>query len=202
MLNQLTKRREPLAFMLYLGIIGSSLLFFFIVLVFITKEVSNQQISLKIPGVFWASTAIILTSSSTLHWANKAFKEDRFRSYRLNISLTFICGIGFMVLQAIGWQQMIQRGITMSNNTGGMFIYILSGLHVVHALGGIIALGVANRDAFKRMEYIESYVYSVNPPNQLKLRLISIYWHFIDALWLVLFLFLVYHASQNPGNSH
>lgn len=202
MLNQLTKRREPLAFMLYLGIIGSSLLFFFIILVFITKEVSNQQINFKIPGVFWASTAIILTSSSTLHWANKAFKEERFRSYRLNISLTLICGIGFMILQAIGWQQMIQGGITMSNNTGGMFIYILSGLHLVHALGGIIALGVANRDAFKRMEYVESYVYSVNPPNQLKLRLISIYWHFIDALWLVLFLFLVYHASQNPGNSH
>lgn len=202
MLRRLTKRREPLAFMLYLGIVGSSLLFFFIVLVFITKEFSNQQINLKIPGVFWASTWIILTSSSTLHWANKSFKEERFRSYRLNISLTLMCGIGFMVLQAIGWRQMILSGITMSNNTGGMFIYILSGLHLIHALGGIVALGVANRDAFKRMEYVESYVYSVNPPNQLKLRLISIYWHFIDALWIILFLFLVYHASQNPGNSH
>lgn len=202
MLKHLTKRREPLAFMLYLGILGSSLLFFFIVLVFITKEFSNQQINLKIPGVFWASTWIILSSSSTLHWANKAFKEERFRSYRLNISLTLIFGIAFIVLQALGWQQMIAGGITMSNNTGGMFIYIISGLHLIHALGGIIALVVANRDAFKRMEYVESYVYSVNPPNQLKLRLISIYWHFIDALWLVLFIFLLYHASQNPGNSH
>lgn len=202
MLNQLTKRREPLSFMLYLGILGSSLLFFFIVLVFVTKEFNNQQIRLKIPGVFWASTFVILTSSSTLQWANKAFKEERFRSYRLNISLTLIFGIAFMILQAWGWRQMILRGITMSNNTGGMFIYILSGLHLVHALGGIIALGIANNDAFKRMEYVESYVYSVNPPNQLKLRLISIYWHFIDALWLLLFIFLLYHASQNPGNSH
>ncbi len=202
MLKQLTKRREPLSFMLYLGIIGSSLLFCFIILVFATKEFNNQQITFKIPGVFWASTFIILTSSSTLHWANKAFREERFRSYRLNISLTLIFGIAFMILQAWGWRQMILKGITMSNNTGGMFIYILSGLHLVHALGGIIALAVANNDAFKRMEYIESYVYSVNPPNQLKLRLISIYWHFIDALWLLLFIFLLYHATQNPGNSH
>ncbi|MBA4852961.1 cytochrome c oxidase subunit 3 [Emticicia sp. BO119] len=202
MLKQLTKRREPLSFMLYLGIMGSSLLFFFIILVFVAKEINNQQITIKIPGVFWASTCIIITSSSTLQWANKAFREERFRSYRLNISLTLICGILFMVLQALGWRQMILGGITMSNNTGGMFIYILSGLHLIHALVGIVALGVANRDAFKRMEYVESYVYSVNPPNQLKLRLISIYWHFIDALWLLLFLFLLYHASQNQGNSH
>lgn len=202
MLKQLTKRREPLSFMLYLGIIGSSLLFCFIIIVFATKEFKNQEITFKIPGVFWASTFIILTSSSTLHWANKAFREERFRSYRLNISLTLILGITFMLLQAWGWRQMILQGITMSNNTAGMFIYVLSGLHLVHALGGIIALAIANNDAFKRMEYVESYVYSVNPPNQLKLRLISIYWHFIDALWLLLFIFLLYHASQNPGNSH
>lgn len=202
MLKQLTKRREPFSFMLYLGIVSSSLLFFFIILVFITKDLGSQPIPLKIPGVFWGSAVVILISSSTLHWANKAFREERFRSYRLNISLTLICSILFLILQALGWRQMIMSGITMSNNTGGMFIYILSGLHIVHALGGIIALGVANRDAFKRMAYVDSYVYSVNPPNQLKLKLISTYWHFVDVLWILLFLFLLYHAAQNPGNSN
>ena len=202
MANYLTKRREPFAFMLYLSMIGSGLIFFFIIVVFITKEFSNQSIKLNIPKVFWASTWVILCSSSTLHWANKSFREERFRSYRLNISLTLIAGIAFIILQGLGWRQMIMEGVTMSNNTGGMFVYILSGLHMFHTMGGIIALGVANRDAFKRMEYVDSYVYSVNPPNQLKLKLISIYWHFIDVLWIALFLFLLYHASQNPGNSH
>jgi cytochrome c oxidase subunit 3 len=90
---------------------------------------------------------------------------------------------------------MLLAGITMSNNTGGMFIYVLSGLHILHTLGGLIALASANKDAFQRMEYVDSYVYSVNPPNQLKIKLISIYWHFLDILWIVLFLFLLYHAS-------
>ncbi|UTA67737.1 cytochrome c oxidase subunit 3 [Emticicia sp. 21SJ11W-3] len=202
MLKQLTKRREPFAFMLYLFIVSSGLLFFFIILVFISKEAASGVVPLKIPGVFWGSTAIILVSSSTLHWANKAFREERFRSYRLNISLTLACSVIFLILQGLGWKQMLESGITMSNNTGGMFIYILSGLHLLHALGGIVALGFANRDAFKRLDYVESYVYSVNPPNQLKLKLISIYWHFIDILWILLFLFLLYHAAQNPGNSH
>jgi cytochrome c oxidase subunit III len=63
-------------------------------------------------------------------------------------------------------------------------------------------LASANKDAFQRMEYVDSFVYSVNPPNQLKVKLISIYWHFIDILWVAIFLFLLYHASQNSGNSH
>lgn len=194
-MNQLTKRREPFAFMLYLAIIGSGLLFLFLMLVFITKEVRNQDIPVKIPGVFWVSTLIILLSSFTLQGANKAFREERFRSYRLNISITLLAGILFIVLQGLGWRIMLLAGITMSNNTAGMFIYVLSGLHILHTLGGLIALASANRDAFQRMEYIDSYVYSVNPPNQLKIKLISIYWHFIDILWIILFLFLLYHAS-------
>ncbi len=194
-MNQLTKRREPFAFMLYLAIIGSGLLFFFLLLVFITKEARNQDIPLKIPGVFWVSTFVILASSLTLQGANKAFKEERFRSYRLNISLTLVAGVLFIVLQGLGWQKMLSAGITMANNTGGMFIYVLSGLHILHTLGGLIALASANKDAFQRLEYVESFVYSVNPPNQLKIKLISIYWHFIDILWIFLFLFLLYHAS-------
>ena len=194
-MNKLTKRREPFAFMLYLAIIGSGLLFFFLLLVFITKEARNQDIPLKIPGVFWVSTFVIVASSLTLQGANKAFKEERFRSYRLNISITLLAGVSFIVLQGLGWQKMLSAGITMANNTGGMFIYVLSGLHILHTLGGLIALASANKDAFQRMQYVDSFVYSVNPPNQLKIKLISIYWHFIDILWIILFLFLLYHAS-------
>ena len=111
-------------------------------------------------------------------------------------------GIFFIVLQGFGWRKMLLSDITMSNNTGGMFIYILSGLHIVHTLAGLIALASANKDAFQRMAYVDAYVYSVNPPNQLKIKLITIYWHFIDALWVLLFLFLLYHATQNSSNSH
>jgi cytochrome c oxidase subunit 3 len=202
MSNHFTKRREPFSFMLYLAMVGSALLFFFLILVFISKETQNQDIPINIPMQFWWSSWVILTSSATLYWANKAFRQERFRSYRLNISLTLLAGVFFIILQGFGWRKMVLSGITMSNNTGGMFIYILSGLHIVHTLAGLIALASANKDAFQRMEYVDSYVYSVNPPNQLKIKLISIYWHFIDVLWIVLFMFLLYHASQNPSDNH
>jgi cytochrome c oxidase subunit III len=181
--------------MLVLGMGGSALLFAFILLVFMLRK-HNGDVHFVMPKVFWASTLIIIFSSLTLNWANRAFVEERFRTYRLNLTLTLSSGIIFIVLQYIGWQEMLGKGIKFdTHNMGGVFIYVLTGLHVAHTLGGIIALSIANSDAFQNLKYVDSYVYSVNPPNQLKIKLLSIYWHFVDGLWITLFLFLLYHAA-------
>jgi cytochrome c oxidase subunit 3 len=193
--NILTRRREPFTFMLYLGMAGSCILFLFIFLVFVRKEILNQQIPLHLPGVFWWSTVSILLSSLSIEFAKHAFKREKFFSYRVSISLCFALSLLFLSFQFFGWQQLTSSGITMANSTSGSFIYILSGLHIVHTLVGIIGLTVVIRDAFSNLSYVDSFIYSVNAPNQLRLKLFSIYWHFLDALWLIIFLFLLYHAS-------
>jgi cytochrome c oxidase subunit 3 len=135
-----------------------------------------------------------LASSASISWANRVFRNQKFQSYRISISITLLLGFLFLAAQLLGWQQLFDANITMANDTGGSFIYILSGLHIVHTAGGVIALIVAVVDAWRNRNYVDSFVYAVNPPNQLRLKLISIYWHFVDILWLILFLFLVYHA--------
>lgn len=193
--NILTRRREPFTFMLYLGIAGSCILFLFIFFVFIRKEVLNQQIPLHLPKVFWWSTVSIILSSLSVEYSKFAFKEERFFAYRTGISMCFVLSLLFLSLQFVGWRQLTSSGITMANSTGGSFMFILSGLHIVHTLIGIIGLTVVIRDAFSNLSYVDSFIYSVNAPNQLRLKLFSIYWHFLDALWLIIFLFLLYHAS-------
>lgn len=193
--NILTRRREPFTFMLYLGMAGSCILFLFIFLVFVRKEILNQQIPLHLPVVFWWSTLSILLSSLSIEFAKQAFKREKFFTYRVSISLCFALSLLFLSFQFFGWQQLTSSGITMANSTSGSFIYILSGLHIVHTLVGIIGLTVVIRDAFNNLSYVDSFIYSVNAPNQLRLKLFSIYWHFLDALWLIIFLFLLYHAS-------
>jgi cytochrome c oxidase subunit III len=181
--------------MLILGMVGSALLFLFVLLIYLLRKGSGD-VSLFIPKVFWFSTVVILLSSFMLQFANRAFVEERFRTYRLCLFLTLFLGIVFIILQFIGWQEMLSKGIHFdTNNMGGVFIYTLSGLHIFHTLGGIIFLLLVNRDALRNLKYVDSYVYSVNPPNQLKIKLISIYWHFVDCLWVLLFLFLLYHAT-------
>lgn len=195
--NALTKRREPLSFMLHLGIFGSVLLFAFIILVFVQKELGENEIPIKIPLSFWISSIAILASSVTLVKAKAYLETEKFQEFRWMIGASYFLGLLFLTLQLMGWTQLLSSGITMANSTGGAFTYVLSGLHIFHTLGGVIALTFLVREAFRKTSYIDSYVFSVNPPNQLRIRLISIYWHFLDILWILIFLFLLYHASQN-----
>jgi cytochrome c oxidase subunit III len=194
MKNMVFKRREPFTFMLYLGIVGSSLLFLFIFFVFIQKETRNQNIPLALPKAFWFSTLAMLISSFLLMRAKVLLDHQLFQGFRMCLGFAFSLGLLFLILQVWAWQSLLAQGLTMANHTGASFLYILSALHVVHTLGGVVALGHTLGQSFRNRQFVDAFVYSVNPPNQLRLKLVSIYWHFLDIIWLVIFVFLCYHA--------
>ncbi len=193
--NKLFKRREPFAFMLYLAIFGSTLLFFAIFMIFLKKEMVNQDIPLVLPKVFWASSVAILGSSFSIYLAKKNLNNQTFQGFKLNLGITYLLGLLFLILQITGWMELANRGFTMASHTGVSFLYILSGLHILHTFGGIVGLSLTVAKVFRNKSYVDSFVYSVNPPNQLNFKLIYIYWHFLDLLWLFIFLFLLYHAT-------
>lgn len=177
--------------MLWLGVIGSSLLFTTIFVVYLVRMHNENGHFVALPDMFWLSTLVILFSSITLHEANLAFVQERFLHYRIFLGATFILGITFMLLQVSGWLEMIEGGAFIAQNNSVAFIYLLTGLHMLHILAGIVYMSILFRKAVKNRTYIDSFVYSVNPPNRLRLKLMTRYWHFVDALWLVVFIFLV-----------
>lgn len=181
--------------MLYLSMLGSGLLFFFVLFVFVKRKFDNDGLFVPVPSSFWISTVAILLSSVSISVSRRFFATERFNNYRLAITVTFGLGVLFLASQAWGWQEMLSQNIRLDNDTGGSFVYVLSGLHLAHTFGGVMALLVVVYDAFRNKTYVDSFVYSVNPPNQLRLQLTAIYWHFVDILWLILFLFLLYHAA-------
>lgn len=178
--------------MLMVGIVGIVFLFLTLSLLYILRKSSTDWISFHIPLIFWVSTGMIVLSSITLHLANICFKQEYFRRYRWLTGATLTLGVLFICTQLIGWWQLTREGIGMKTPAGA-FLYMLTGLHILHILGGIIFLFVAFVHAVKRPEYVDSFVYSVNPPNLLRLQLGTLYWHFVDGLWIYLFLFLLYH---------
>ncbi len=192
-MNQFTKRREPFRFMLWLAIAGSVLLFTVLLMIYVVRVTGPGWVNMPLPTVFLLSTFVIMLSSLTLHNANTAFLHERFSAYRTNIGTTLGLGVLFMVLQGWGWRQLMQAGVRLEGNPAGGFVYLISGLHLLHILIGLIFLVIVFVEAARRRQYVESFVYSVNPPNQLKLRLTTLYWHFVDVLWLGLFLFLLVH---------
>lgn len=177
--------------MLWLSLVGSSLLFITIFVAYLFRVHDDTSHFVALPDMFWLSTLVILFSSITLHEANLAFMQERFLHYRVFLGTTVMLGIIFMLLQVSGWLEMMESGFfaTTDNSTG--LIYLLTALHLIHILAGVIYLFTLFKKAIRNRSYIDSFVYSVNPPNRLRLKLITRYWHFVDALWLVVFVFLV-----------
>ncbi|WP_081413854.1 cytochrome c oxidase subunit 3 [Eisenibacter elegans] len=187
----LFRRREPLQFLLWLAIFSMSLGFFSLTATYVYKRIQGVWTRFDLPPAFWLSTAVIMASSYTLYLANVAFQEEQFKRFRSYILFTLSLGIGFMVLQAEGWRELIVQGVWLKGAVSGSFVYVLSGLHMAHLAGGVIFLMVILIEAVRHTSYVDSFVYSVNPPNQLRLKLLTIYWHFVDVLWLYLFVFLL-----------
>ncbi|GAB2520481.1 cytochrome c oxidase subunit 3 [Spirosoma aerophilum] len=179
--------------MLWLGIASSVMIFTMLLVAYVVRQTGPGWKTIKLPNVFLISTVVILLSSFTLKNAIQAFRHERFSNYRTNIATTLGLGTLFVILQAWGWRQMIRSGVELQGNPAGGFVYIISGVHLLHILIGLIFLAIILVEALRRRLYVDSFVYSVNPPNWLKIRLITLYWHFVDLLWLGLFAFLLIH---------
>lgn len=189
----LTRRREPYQFMLYLGLGGSALIFLMFAIFYAMRKGTPGWKGFDLPHLFWASTLLIVASSGTLHLAKRAFERDKFKAYRWLLALTLDLGILFAVTQFMGWRAMTGQGVVLNKSISGALVYIVSGLHLLHVAGGIGFLAFLLVQALRRTTYVDSFIYSVNPPNQLRLKLMTQYWHYVDALWVLLFVFFLWH---------
>lgn len=179
--------------MLWLAMASSVFVFTLLLVAYVVRRTGSDWRDIPMPVVFLVSTGVILASSLTLHIANGAFRHERFAQYRIYMGTTLLLGILFMVLQGLGWREMMLRGVYLQTNPASSFLYLLSGLHLTHVVVGVIFLLIAYLEAARRKPYIDIFVYSVNPPNRLKISLITLYWHFLDILWLYVFVFLLIH---------
>ena len=102
--------------------------------------------------------------------------------YRKLVVVTLLLGILFICLQAVGFKQLWEKGMTLTANVSFSFLYIIVGLHALHILGGIIALIILFAKAFSTR--IRNY-------NIVPVEVMSTYWHFVDFLWIYLLIFLI-----------
>lgn len=191
----LFRRYEPYQLMLVLALGGSLLTFGFLLLAYLLRT-QAQPAEVALPRMFWFSTALMLLSSGSLYSATRALHNEHFLNYRLMLALTLLLGIGFLMMQLLGWSEMLRRGQTADRNVAAAFVYVLSGLHLFHLLIGLFFLGKALWDALLHRRYTDAYVFSINPSNQARMNLLVLFWHFLDALWVLVFLFLLYHHRQ------
>jgi cytochrome c oxidase subunit 3 len=177
---------NPKKFALWLFMASVVMIFAALTSAYIVRQANGNWMSFDLPGVFTVNTFIILASSITLYWANLAAKKDQFETVKLALCITTILGIAFMVGQFFAWSDLVAnrvflRGID-ATAVSGSFLYVISWLHWVHVLSGVIVLLVTTVAAFRL---------KVHSKNMLRMEMCSTYWHFLDVLWLYLFVFLL-----------
>jgi cytochrome c oxidase subunit III len=173
---------HPHKFILWVGIGSIIMMFAGLTSAYIVKREQPGWTSYSTPIAFYYSTFIILISSITIYFAGKSFKERRMIRYRKLVLATAFLGLGFMLLQWLGFRHLWEGGITFHGSGAGQFLYIIAGLHALHVFGGVIALFVIYLKA--RNTRIRSY-------NTVPVEVVSTYWHFVDLLWIYLFIFFL-----------
>lgn len=169
--------------MLWLAIISMCMIFGALTSAYMVRRADPGWYPIELPVAFYISAAIIIISSITLIFAYNSAKKDNFLGVQTGVLLTFLLGIGFIISQIMAWGMLVERNIFLvdKTNNASQYIYILSFTHLLHVIGGIIMLIYVCIKSFRKMYHSK---------NLLGLQLCSIYWHFLDFIWMYLLLFL------------
>lgn len=177
------RRIHPHKFTLWVAIGSIVMMFAALTSAYIVKKNQANWLEFDLPRVFWYSTVTILLSSVTIHLALKAFKAREMGRYRTLITVTAVLGLLFITLQYFGFRDLETRNIALTgpkSNSAASFLFVITGLHMVHVLGGVIALLVI---------FIRAFASRTKTYSALPIELAATYWHFVDVLWIYLFIF-------------
>ena len=144
----------------------------------------GHGLNVILPQAFKYSTVVLIISSLTLYVASRAARQLQFAKQRLYLWLTFSLGIAFFAIQIYAWYILAYKmNIYFINpNASRSFIYVFSGIHLLHVFAGLLVLLNTIRATYRNTPQVM---------NLFKMEMASIFWHFLDIIWIYLYVFLL-----------
>ena len=181
---------HPHNVLLMLALAGITALFLALTGSFVYTRVQSSLPPIQLPLIFLFNTLILLGSSATIHRAYHAYKADHTFQYQRALVATLLLTLVFLTGQFVGWRQLLAQNIQFNSDNSASYLYLISGLHFAHVIAGLPFLMMFLQTARKRMnDPVSVLVYFSDPEKRLRLRLLMLYWHFLDGLWIYLVLF-------------
>ncbi len=179
--------REKVALpMLWVGMVSMFMIFAALTSAYLVRKMKGDWLQFDLPQLFYISTAVILLSSVTMNKTLQAARKNDTRAIQRFAFFTLLLGILFIVCQFRGWSALVDQKVFFAgkySNAAGSFLYALTGLHLLHLAGGLIAVLVVWVNARRKKYHSEDL---------LGIKLCALFWHFLDGLWIFLFLFLLF----------
>ncbi|MFS8615521.1 MAG: cytochrome c oxidase subunit 3 [Solitalea sp.] len=177
---------RPLKFIVWLFIASSIMLFGGWTSGYIVSRVSlvdkGEWITFSLPQIFMVSTILIVVSSATMHWARVSAKRLQFEKTKLALWCTMALGIAFLACQLGGWVRLIEMNMYFAGHVSGSYIYVISGFHGLHIIAGLGMITSCLTGLYRNIPQVKQ---------NLRLEVTSVFWHFIDILWIYLYVFLL-----------
>ncbi len=146
----------------------------------VRKGLGNDWIAFALPPVIWVNTLMLLASSATLEIARSSLSRegdlDAIDSFRRWWGITISLGLVFLGGQLLVWRELAAQGVFLSSNPSSSFFYLLTALHGLHLIGGVIVLLYVRFKNWRRSPISQSA----------GAGLAAIYWHFLSGLWVFL----------------
>jgi cytochrome c oxidase subunit 3 len=137
--------------------------------------------TIALPGQLWLSSALLVAASALMQRAAVAAREARWERARALLAGGGACGLAFLAAQAWAWQALLAANVVLAGNPAASFFYVLTALHGLHVLGGVVGWAVAMPGTSPLPQVAEA------PRAAQRVALCARYWHFLLAVWAVLF---------------
>ena len=175
---------KPKKFIVWLFVVSSTIMFGGFTSYYLVFAASKGKgHGLVLPDAFIYSTLLIIASSVTLTLASAALRKLNFSLQRKMLWLTIVLAFGFGFMQFMAWGSMVKTGATLvGNNAAISFIYVVPLMHLFHIIAGL---------GFITSSLVGSYKNITLAKNKFRMEITSIFWHFIDILWIYLYVFLL-----------
>ena len=190
-------QEKAMDFMLNLALSAISLLFVGLTFAYtFGRRLSENWETFPLPKTFWLSTLLLAGTSAAFHAARNGYRNDDTKALRRGLWLAFAGGIGFLLSQFIGWNQLSSAGNTLTNNTSSSYLYLISWLHAAHVAVGLVFLAFSLQTVMRcTRDDIQSLLFLSDPSRARRVRMVSLYWHVVDGLWIYLFIFFLFFHS-------
>jgi len=180
--NTKTLSMHPLKFALWLFIVSIVMIFAALTSAYIVRQAEGDWLIYDLPASFLRNTILLVLSSISMQLAYRAARKDNFKSLKLYMVITSVLALAFLVGQYLSWGDLVAIDVYFVGNPAGSFLYVLTGMHAFHLITGVVFILIMLFSAFK---------FKVHSKNMVKMEMCTTYWHFLDGLWLYLYIFLL-----------
>ncbi|QCR24913.1 cytochrome c oxidase subunit III [Pontibacter sp. SGAir0037] len=185
---------HPIRMLLYLSMIGIGVLFFILIIAF-ARTGGFQSETFHFPRFFSISTILILFSSYTISKIPGLYKKDKLKKMARYLGYTLVLGCLFIGAQFLGWNEVSDSGLNFKGKASGTYLYLISALHILHLLGGLIFLSfLFLKTLHVAADGVRSLVYIRDPYRTLQIAMLRSYWHFMGFLWVGLYVVFLFMA--------